>query len=57
MTRTAAVKRSSMVKALLDSDEPSIRWKVRTQVLGEDPASPAIGDSVRRSATRPGCAR
>jgi len=41
-----------MVKALLDSEEPSIRWKVRTQVLGEDPASPAsrrLGEEIRNS--------
>jgi hypothetical protein len=35
------VKRSQVVRALLASDEPSVRWKVRVQVLGEDPTSPA----------------
>lgn len=52
MTRTAAVKHSSVVKALLDSEEPSIRWKVRTKVLGEDPDSRAnrrLGEEIRTS--------
>lgn len=35
-----AVRRSAVVKALLASDEPAVRWKVRVRVLGEDPASP-----------------
>jgi hypothetical protein len=37
---------------LLGSPEPSIRWKVRTAVLGEDPASPsvrALQDEVRKA--------
>lgn len=29
------------MKTLLASDEPSVRWKVRVRVLGEDPDSPA----------------
>jgi hypothetical protein len=29
----------AVIDALLASDEPSIRWKVRANVLGEDPAS------------------
>lgn len=29
----------SVVDALLESDEPSVRWKVRVAVLGEDPDS------------------
>jgi hypothetical protein len=40
------------VDTLLRSDEPSVRWKVRTQVLGETPDSPAIRrlqGQIRRS--------
>jgi len=37
-TRTR--QRSAVVKALLASDEPAVRWKVRVHVLGEDPVSP-----------------
>jgi len=52
MTRTAAVKHSSAVKALLESEEPSIRWKVRTKVLGQDPDSRSnrrLGEELRNS--------
>ena len=35
---------ASIVDRLLASDEPSVRWKVRVKVLGEDPRS----DSIRR---------
>ena len=41
-----------LVEWLLASDEPSIRWKVRVQVLGEDRASPkiqALERTIRRS--------
>src|SRR5438046_9705245 len=41
-----------LVEWLLASDEPSIRWKVRVQVLGEDRASPkiqALERAIRRS--------
>src|SRR5918996_206059 len=40
------------LKALLDSNEPSIRWKARVHVLGEDPESLAIRrlrGQIRRS--------
>jgi hypothetical protein len=43
----------NVVDTLLRSDEPSVRWKVRTQVLGEAPDSPAIRrlrGQIRRSA-------
>jgi hypothetical protein len=40
--KDAAVNRSTIVAALLASPEPSIRWKVRTGVLGEAPDSPGI---------------
>ena len=33
---------SMLVESLLRSDEPSIRWKVRTGVLGEQPGSPSL---------------
>jgi hypothetical protein len=33
---------SLLIENLLDSDEPSIRWKVRVNVLGEDRQSPEI---------------
>jgi hypothetical protein len=31
-----------MIEDLLGSDEPSIRWKLRTGVLGEDPTAPSM---------------
>lgn len=31
-----------VIDALLRSAEPSVRWKVRVNVLGEDPSSPAL---------------
>jgi len=34
--------RASLIDALLSSEEPSIRWKVMTRVLDEDPHSPKI---------------
>ena len=42
----------TIVDALVASDEPSVRWKVRTGVLDEDPESRAIvrlRDEIRRS--------
>jgi hypothetical protein len=33
---------SSLINDLLKSDEPSIRWKIRTHVLGESPSSKSI---------------
>ena len=47
-----ASRHATAVDTLLASDEPSIRWKVRTGVLGEDPDSKrmrALRDEVRRS--------
>lgn len=41
-----------VIARLLASEEPSIRYKVRVNVLGEDPHSAAIGklrDEIRRS--------
>lgn len=41
-----------MVDRLLGSDEPSIRWKVRVEVLGEDPQSlplRRLREEIRRS--------
>ena len=43
---------SGEVAGLLRSDEPSLRWKVRTRVLGDDGSSPAVRrlrEEVRRS--------
>jgi hypothetical protein len=42
----------AIVDALVDSHEPSVRWKARTRVLDEDPESRAIvrlRDEIRRS--------
>lgn len=42
----------SLIDALLRSDEPSIRWKVRRDVLGDDPSSRsmrALGAEIKRS--------
>jgi hypothetical protein len=42
----------TIIDTLLNSDEPSVRWKVRTQVLGEAPDAPAIRrlqGQIRRS--------
>src|SRR5271154_5783720 len=52
--RKVVVKRnrSSTVDALLHSDEPSIRWKVMTGVLGEDPhshKSKDLQEEIRKS--------
>jgi len=41
-----------IIDRLLTSEEPSVRFKVRVQVLGEDPASPAVRrlqGQIRRS--------
>jgi len=43
---------SALVQTLLHSREPSIRWKVRVHVVGEDPASreiQALESTIRRS--------
>jgi hypothetical protein len=45
-------KRSRVIDALLKSEEPSIRWKMRVRVAGEDPNSRKIGalrEEIRRS--------
>src|SRR5712692_11948695 len=36
------MRSTAVINALLKSSEPSIRWKTRVQVLGEDPESKAI---------------
>jgi hypothetical protein len=44
--------RNQVVQALLASDEPAVRWRVRVRVLGEDLASPAnrrLQQEIRRS--------
>jgi hypothetical protein len=44
--------RGPLIDSLLHSEEPSIRWKVMVQVLGEDPHSAkirALQEDIRRS--------
>ncbi len=36
------MRRESLIRSLLGSENPSIRWKVRVGALGEDPTSPAL---------------
>jgi len=48
------MRREPLVRSLLASENPSIRWKVRVGVLGEDPDSRAIRrlqDEIRDSPT------
>ena len=40
--------RTAVIDALLKSDEPSIRWKVMTRVVGEDPESRKVRELQRR---------
>ena len=45
-------ERSAVIDALLKSDEPSIRWKVMTRVVGEDPESRKVRElreEIRKS--------
>ena|SRR5579872_2528352 len=45
-------ERGLLTDSLLHSEEPSIRWKVMVQVLGEDPHSAkirALQEDIRRS--------
>jgi len=45
-------KRQNVIQALLGSEDPSVRWKARVLVLGEDPASSTVRGlerSIRRS--------
>jgi len=47
------VRADQILDKLLNSAEPSIRWKARTQILGEEPHAPklrALEEQVRRSA-------
>jgi hypothetical protein len=36
------MRREPLIRALLRSEHPSIRWQVRTGALGEDPSAPAL---------------
>ena len=36
------MRREPLIRALLRSEHPSIRWRVRTGALGEDPTSLAL---------------
>lgn len=45
--------RDRVITALLKSAEPSVRWKTRVRVLGENPRSRgirALGEEIRKSA-------
>ena len=45
-------ERSAVIDTLLKSDEPSIRWKVMTRVVGEDPESRKVRElreEIRKS--------
>jgi len=45
---------ATLIEQLLDHPEPAIRWKTRVKVLGENPASRAIGNlqtEIKHSAT------
>ncbi len=50
------MKAAHLIQTLLDSEEPSIRWKLRVHVLGEDPASRGMRElqSEIRSSARVG---
>ncbi len=44
--------RGKLIDSLLNSDEPSIRWKTMVAVLGEDRASPkvrTVQEEIRKS--------
>jgi hypothetical protein len=48
------MRREPLIRSLLASENPSIRWKVRVGALGEDPTSPALQRlqaDIRRSPT------
>src|SRR5271167_1607223 len=45
--------RSSVIDALLKSDEPSVRWKVMTRVVGEDPESRKVRELQEEIRTSP----
>jgi hypothetical protein len=46
-------ERSAVVDALLKSDEPSVRWKVMTRVVGEDPESRNVRELREEIRTSP----
>jgi hypothetical protein len=46
-------ERSSIIDALLKSDEPSVRWKVMTRVVGEDPESRKVRELREEIRTSP----
>ena len=37
-----ALATNSVIEKLLNSEEPSIRWKTRVHVVGEDPSAASI---------------
>jgi hypothetical protein len=46
-------ERSSVIDALLKSEEPSVRWKVMTRVLGEDAESRKVRELLEQIRTSP----
>jgi hypothetical protein len=46
-------ERSFIIDALLKSDEPSVRWKVMTRVVGEDPESRKVRELREEIRTSP----
>lgn len=48
-----SINRNSLINALLDNSDPSVRWRVMVRVLGEDPTSgkiKRIQQRIRKSA-------
>jgi hypothetical protein len=45
--------RISVIDALLKSDEPSVRWKVMTRVVGEDPEARKVRELQEEIRTSP----
>src|ERR1700683_1400968 len=53
--RPAVMKRdrSTLIDKLLKSDEPSVRWKVMTRVVGEDPEARKVRELREKIRTSP----
>ncbi|HLX06128.1 MAG TPA: hypothetical protein VKR28_11360, partial [Candidatus Binatus sp.] len=45
--------RTAVIEALLKSDEPSVRWKVITRVVGEDPEARKVRELREEIRTSP----
>jgi len=48
-----ASRRQTVIRRLLESSEPSVRWKARVRVLGEDPSSSRCTALERKVAASP----